>query len=112
MKLEDTSKSMRFPIKPNDDMTRRGRPFCSTLAAMVITASSYLAFRQIGEYLLWPGVFAQVMINGFLLLAIPTGDEYYTLPSESYLAFNVIFYAVIILMTLFVMSLMKPGRKR
>ncbi len=91
-------------------MSRRRRLICSVLAAAVITAISYASLQWGGEYLLWPGLFLQVMFNGLLLLAIPTGDDYYTLPSGAYLAFNVIFYGVVVFMTLFLMSLI--GGKR
>lgn len=84
----------------------------SILAAIVITAISYAMFRQGGEYLLWPGLFVQVMFNGLLLLAIPTGDDYYTLPSEAYLAFSVVFYSFIVFIALFLFSRIRSKRNR
>ena len=62
-----------------------------------------------GELVLWPGVITEVMFNG-ILLAIPSGDDFYTLPSQAYLLFNVIFYALIIFaFLLLVMRLRERG---
>jgi hypothetical protein len=67
----------------------------SICLATVITAASYVLHDRGGEFVLWPGLVSQVMFNG-ILLAIPSGDHYYSLPSGSYLVFNVAFYASII----------------
>ena len=83
----------------------------SILTAIVITAISYAMFHEGGEYFLWPGLFVQVMLNGLLLLAIPTGDDYYTLPSGAYLAFSVIFYSFIVFIALFLFSRISGNRK-
>ena len=56
---------------------------------------SYGSYDRGGELVLWPGLLTQVVFNG-VLLAIPSGDDYYSLPSRVYLVFNVTFYASII----------------
>jgi hypothetical protein len=68
----------------------------SIFLAVVISAISYVLYDRGGELVLWPGLLTQVVLNGVLLLAIPSGDDYYSLPSRAYLVFNVTFYASII----------------
>jgi hypothetical protein len=75
----------------------------SICIATVITAASYVLYDHGGEFVLWPGLVSQVMFNG-ILLAIPSGDDYYSLPSGSYLVFNVTLYASIIFAALFLIA--------
>jgi hypothetical protein len=67
----------------------------SVCLAIVITALSYALNDRGGEFVLGPGLVSQGMFN-LLLLAIPTDDDFYSLPSKSYLVFNVTIYALII----------------
>lgn len=62
------------------------------IASVSITAVSSLFYDVGGEVLLRPGVFAQVMITGFILL-IPTGDYYFSFPPGTDLVLNSIIYA-------------------
>ena len=63
----------------------------SICVATVVASVSYVLLNQGGEFVLWPGFFVQVMFNG-LLLAIPSGDDFYKLPSGAYLIFSIILH--------------------
>jgi hypothetical protein len=77
--------------------------------AIFVIALSYAFYDRWGEFVLWPGVISHVMVNG-LLLAIPTGDYFLTLPSITYLVLNVTFYASIVFSFLFLMAHIKNKR--
>lgn len=81
----------------------------SIFLAIVITSVSHIFYDSGGELVLWPGLVTQVMFNG-ILLAIPSGDNYYSLPSQGYLLFNVTFYALIIFAAIFLVT--RPQEKR
>ena len=84
-----------------------GRIFCLGIfaisVAIVITAVSHVLHNSGGEFVLWPGIAAEVMFNG-ILLAIPSGDDYYSLPSQAYLLLNVTFYTLIIFAAIFLVT--------
>ena len=69
----------------------------SITLAIVITAVSFTFYSSGGEFLLLPGLMIELLTNGVLLLLVPTGDDYLTLPPGSFLVFNVIFYAAMLL---------------
>ena len=76
--------------------------------AIVITAVSHILHDSGGEFVLWPALAAEVMFNG-ILLAIPSGDDYYSLPSRAYMVFNLSFYTLIIFATIFLVT--RPREK-
>lgn len=82
----------------------------SLCIGIVVTAISFALYRQGGELVLWPGLLCQVLLNGILLF-IPTGDDFYTLPSFSYLIFNTLFYALVVFATIFSITWMKANWK-
>ena len=47
------------------------------------------------ESLLVPGKILEFYLTGFILLAFPTGDDYYSLPYGSELVLNILFYALL-----------------
>ena len=67
----------------------------SICLAVVITAISYTWSDRGGEFVLWPGFVSQGMFN-WLLLAIPTSDDFYSLPSKSYLVLNITIYSLLV----------------
>lgn len=67
------------------------RPVCT---AIIITSLSYFADNRLGEYLLLPGAVIEITLT-WLILLIPTGDEYFSFPSGTYFFFNVAFYAAV-----------------
>jgi hypothetical protein len=75
----------------------------SICLAIAITSVSYILYDRGGEFVLWPGLFGEGMCNG-ILLAIPSGDVFYRLPSVSYLVFNIMFYALIIFAVIFLIG--------
>ena len=81
----------------------RRRLSYSICIGIVVTSISYILYDHGGEFVLWPGLLAQVMFNG-ILLAIPSGDDFYQLPSGSYLFLSIIFYTLVIFTTIFVIS--------
>lgn len=82
----------------------------SICLAIVVTSISYILYGHGGEYVLWPGLFAHVMLNG-ILLAIPTGDDFYGLPSGSYFVLSVIFYTSAIFALMFLISRVRDTPK-
>lgn len=65
----------------------------SLALAITITAVSFAFYSRGGEFLILPGLIAEVLTNGLLLLLVPKGDDYLALPRGSFLIFNVIIYA-------------------
>jgi hypothetical protein len=82
----------------------------SVCIAILITAISYVQYGRGGEFVLRPGIVSQVMFNG-LLLAVPSGDVFYSLPSGAYLIFNVTFYASIVFGALLLIAHMSAKTK-
>jgi hypothetical protein len=78
----------------------------SICIAIVITAVGYVLEDRGGHFVLWPGTSGQVMVQGILLF-IPSGDDFYSLPSQSYLLFNVALYSSIILGALLLIPLIR-----
>src|SRR5262245_21449915 len=85
----DDMRKMASGIK-NLTMKRAAYSIC---AAVIITALAYRFYNQGGEVLAYPGLMIHVLINGLILLS-PTDDNYYAIPSGSYLIFNIIFYSL------------------
>jgi hypothetical protein len=67
----------------------------SICLGIVLTLISYLQPDRGGDLVLWPGLFVQVMVNT-ILLAIPTGDVFLSVPAESYVVFSFIIYTLAI----------------
>jgi hypothetical protein len=79
--------------------------------AVVITALSFTWSERGGEFILWPGLVSQGMFN-WLLLMIPTGDDFYSLPSKSYLVFNITIYSAVVFAGLLLMRSVRHKLKR
>lgn len=71
-------------------MIRRSLSYSLCLALVVISVS-YILHRSAGRFLLWPGQLVEDIFN-LVLLALPTGDAFYSLPSGSFLILNTLFY--------------------
>jgi len=67
----------------------------SLVIAILITAISYSLNTPSGRIFVQPGIYVQAVLQGVLLL-IPSGDFYISLPRGSYLVFNVVIYSVVI----------------
>ena len=61
--------------------------------ATITTAASFFFYSSGGEFVVLPGMMMELITNGFLLLFVRTGDDFFTVPSGAFLVFNVIFYA-------------------
>ena len=83
----------------------------SVCIAVMITALAHAFYHQGGEILAYPGLLMEALLTGFILLAVPTGDDYYSL-SGSYLVFNTAFYALVIFVMLWFVTQRKEQRKR
>lgn len=68
----------------------------SICIAVIITALAYAFYDRGGELLAYPGLMIEVLLTGFILLAIPTDDYYYKFPPVAYLIFNTVFYTLAI----------------
>jgi hypothetical protein len=75
----------------------------SVSVGIVFTALAFLLYKEGGALVLWPGMLVEVMINGLMLLIIYS-DDWYSLPSGSYLFFNTVFYSFIVFITLLVIT--------
>lgn len=76
----------------------------SLVIAILITAISNALNTPSGRILVQPGLHVQVILQGVLLL-IPSGDLYISLPRGSYLLFNVVIYLVVIFGSFVLVSL-------
>ena len=75
----------------------------SVSIGIAVTALSFLLYKQGGALFLWPGFFMEVMINGLMLVVIPS-DDWYSLPSGAYLVFNTAFYSFVVFIILLVLT--------
>ena len=82
----------------------------SICLSILLTSISYMFYAHGGEFILWPGLLVQVILN-VILLAIPTGDDFYSLPSASYLVFSFIFYTIASFVAIFLIVCVREGRK-
>jgi hypothetical protein len=78
--------------------------------ASVITAIGYVTEDQRVELLTSPGMFINVVFNGVMLM-IPTGEEFYTLPTGAHLVLNLAFYTSIIFAASVMIPLIRDSMK-
>ena len=71
----------------------------SVAVGVSITALSRIMFKQGGEFVLWPGIFIQVLANGLTVIVMPK-DSDFLLPSSTYLVLNTAFYSLIVFILL------------
>lgn len=83
----------------------------SICVAIVITVIAYVMSDHGIESLILPGVVINLVFNWVMLL-IPTGEEYYTLPSGAHVVLNVAFYTSIVCAALFLFSLIRDRGKK
>jgi hypothetical protein len=89
---------------------RRLAALFTVFAALIIVASIWDYYEGSGTLVL-PGEFLQIVLNG-LLLAIPTGDEYYLLPEHSFLFLSAAFYVSIVFILFLMIGLTLTERTR
>lgn len=71
----------------------------SVSMGLILTAVSFALFKHGGELFLWPGIFVEVLVNGLILLVIPS-ENFFGLPSGAYLVCNAAFYSLFIFLML------------
>jgi hypothetical protein len=81
----------------------------SLVIGILITSISYGLMNHGSKIFVQPGIFTEVMLNGALLL-IPSGDEYISLPSGSYLVLNVMIYSALSFTAFFLLRLARTKR--
>lgn len=83
----------------------------SVSTGVVVTALSYMFYKEGGELVLWPGTFMELVVNGVMLFVIQS-DDFYSLPSGTYLVFNTAFYALVIFIILSVIIQLGSAQRR
>lgn len=77
----------------------------SVSVGIAVTALSCLLYKEGGALFLWPGMFMELTIN-VLMLFIIHSEDWYSLPSGSYLFLNTAFYSFVVFIVLSVMRLL------
>ena len=85
-------------------MSLRRLAVLSTVFAALIVAATIWDYYEGNRLLVLPGMFLQLMLDG-LLLAIPTGDDYYSLPAHAFLFLSAAFYVSIVFILFLMISL-------
>lgn len=80
----------------------------------LIVLLSKLFYSIGGKSFLFPGKVIEIFSTGFILLAFPTGDDYYSLPNGSEIVLNLLFYTLMLFLlfkgvTLALNSPLKPS---
>lgn len=83
----------------------------SASTGVAVTALSYMLYKEGGELVLWPGIFMELLGNGVMLFLIKS-DHFYSLPSGTYLVLNTAFYALVIFITLSVITRLGSAYRR
>ncbi|MCM3869724.1 MAG: hypothetical protein ND895_03350 [Pyrinomonadaceae bacterium] len=93
-----------------DENTLKWKCLVSICASSLITAVGYLTEDQRMELLTLPGLIINMTFN-WVMLAIPTGDEFYSLPAASHVVFNLAFYTTMIFAALILIPLIIESMK-
>ncbi len=75
----------------------------SVSIGIAVTAISFLLYTAGGALFLSPGMLVELMINGLMLLIIHS-EDWYSLPSGTYLFLNTAFYSFVVFIILVVIT--------
>jgi hypothetical protein len=84
------------------------------IGSLIASVALVTVFRFLPDsfaFLSQPGLVIEVMLIGFLLLLVPSGDNYPQLPIGTDAAINVVFYFVLIFLFLLLLKVMKRSRR-
>ena len=85
-------------------MSLRRFGVASIVVSAIVVAISFWDYYEGSGILFLPGMYIQIMLNG-ILLGIPTGDHYYSLPAEAFFFFSTTFYLSLVFLPFFLICL-------